>query len=149
MSMTEIIKHFLRYCAVILLFNKNLNLFLVFFASYYFVSQTKILFHFEAKTSNTNPFFRYFALLIFASFSLRFASKRNLGTPYLWVIFKTTAFLAYQLCIVPIGTHSINESSPPSCYRFQLSVFFLLYLREFLQKNNFEYGVGKLMESRI
>ena len=60
-----------RHCSSA--FNKNLNLFSVFFASH-----TK---YSVSLQSETNPFFRYFALLIFASFSLRFASKRNSGTP--------------------------------------------------------------------
>ena len=56
--------------------------FWVFFASYNFVSHTKFSVSLYSETRKTNLLFRYFALLIFASVSLRFASKRNEGTAY-------------------------------------------------------------------
>ena len=54
--------------------------FSVFFASYHFVSHPKNSVSLQSETSETNLFFRYFALLIFAFVSLRFASKQNEGT---------------------------------------------------------------------
>ena len=62
-------------------FYKILNLFSVFFTSYHFVSHTKFSVSLYSETSETNLLFRYFASLIFASDSLRFASKQNVGTP--------------------------------------------------------------------
>ena len=61
---------------------RRFSVFSVFFASYHFVSHTKYSVSLQDETSETNPFLHYFASLIFASVSLRFASKRNVGTPY-------------------------------------------------------------------
>ena len=54
---------------------KNLNLFSVFFASYFFVSHTKIPFRFGAKEAKQTLFFRYFASLMLLPF--RFVSLRS------------------------------------------------------------------------
>ena len=49
------------------------------FVSFRFASK---IFHFASERKKRNqPFFLYFASLIFASVSLRFASQRNVGTP--------------------------------------------------------------------
>ena len=61
---------------------RRFSVFSVFFASYHFVSHPQYSVSLQDETSETNPFLRYFASLIFASVSLRFASKRNVGTPY-------------------------------------------------------------------
>ena len=63
------------------IFGTEFSVFSVFFASYHFVSHPKNSVSLQSETSETNLFFRYFASLIFAFISLRFASKRNEGTP--------------------------------------------------------------------
>ena len=62
-----------RHCSSA--FNKNLNLFSVFFAAYYFVSHTKYSVSLRSETSETNPFFA----ISLRSYSLpfRFVSLRS------------------------------------------------------------------------
>ena len=75
---------FCEKCLLILgIFGTVFSVFLVFFALYNFVSHLTNSVSLESETSDTNLVFRYFASLIFAFVSLRFASKRNEGTPYL------------------------------------------------------------------
>ena len=59
-----------RHCSSA--FNKNLNLFSVFFALYYFVSHTKYSVSLRSETNETNPF----SLFRFAHISFLFASFR-------------------------------------------------------------------------
>ena len=126
-------------------FYQILNLFSVFFASYHFVLHTKFSVSLYSETSETNLLFRYFASLIFASVSLRFASKQNVGTPYsvctlslsLNGLFFSVSLLAYLSLLLSLFLffclNILISSSFSFCFfRICFSIFLLLTCFTFL-----------------
>ena len=89
----------------------------------------KIPFRLKAKQAKLT-FFRYFALLIFAFVSLRFASKQNEGTPYLGqglVVVVCRRLLLLLLLPAVVGISDLVMCDLVSCQVEEIpSVFFLL-----------------------
>ena len=91
------------FCKKILLifgiFSTVFSVFLVFFASYHFVSHPKNSVSLQSETSETNLFFRYFASLIFAFVSL---PSEMMGHPNLNPYF-----------LYPSSSESLQSRIPP------------------------------------